>query len=52
MIKYTISMHHGEFILWKESYSDHGLACKGIFRGSYLSCRNKRKEVLRNESKK
>ena len=52
MIKYTISRHLGEFILWKESYSEHGLACIGIFRGSYLACRNKRKEVLRNGRKK
>ena len=46
MIKYTISKHLGQYILFKESYTEHGMACMGIFKGSYLECRSKRKELI------
>ena len=52
MIKYTISRHNGEYILWKDSKTEHGIASIGIYHGSYLECRNKRKEVLKNARKK
>ena len=46
MIKYTISRHLGNYILFKESYTEHGMACMGIFKGTWKECRLKRKELL------
>lgn len=47
MIKYTISKHHGKYILFKESYKNHGMACIGIYTGSYKECILKRKELIK-----
>lgn len=46
MIKYSISKHHGIYILWKESHKGTGWACCGIFQGTRKECKLKLKEVL------
>jgi hypothetical protein len=46
MIKYTISKHHGIYILWKESHKGTGWACCGIFKGTRKECKLKLKEVI------
>lgn len=47
MIKYTISKHHGIYILWKEINSEKGWDCCGIFKGTRKECKLKLKEVIK-----
>jgi len=46
MIKYSISKHHGIYILWKESNHEKGWAICGIYKGTRKECKNKLKEIL------
>lgn len=40
MVKYKIQKHKqlGQYVVWRESKTEHGLGIKGVFQGSKKEC--------------
>lgn len=47
MCKYTISKHKslGKYVVWKETKTEYGYGCIGVFQGTKQQCEEKLKEV-------
>lgn len=53
VIKYSIEKSNSndyKYVLWKEVYSDHGAACRGILHSNkYKECKEYRDKLIKGD---